>query len=645
MEIFKALHLSVAEACEASFDEAYRKLESEMTAHKAKLQEAQNKASFASKAQQEAEEKIEILQREVSALKDELETHDDREKTIECPDQFEKLEAEFAPDQVWSGEINDIDHLRGILESKYRTLYSSISTFNQSWCSLKARVLQHKKKLQHWDKQLHRDRFTLIVDGHSVTFQKVQKRDTPCPHTLATQSQDSIASKDTAMKSELHPSQSIPSLHSTSSDTQSPSENNETPELPNTLPTVPPRKRRRITASPNSKTTTGNPNPGPVVRVKNEPVSSSPVNDFAGFSGLQIPSTQDLDEIGDTVQTPTKRRTQRQAHWDDTPTQGESTENSHQPNVLQQLDVNVRRRNIRDYFRDNWEDKRVDKNRYLVMTEDGDSGGNESHAHPQMTNPKPGSKAGPKKSGVTQGRLQGLLESPGPSRSPIGDKSNGSALHGRQSNPSNTVLDEDSRRAGNISRQPGSSNGQEFAISPEEEPFRSRPIHRLTLENFKLNPKRNQGLDYAYDAVVRKRDERKCLPGCTRPECCGDRFRAMARLGGLPAKSPAEQHEEDQKVLEDYMGDDFPKLKSMSIADREDILVEARARALANQYGRHRNTHQRAQTPPGFWRTDMPSTQELESDREIAKQLDRQRVEDRYREAMRPGGLWTWADE
>jgi hypothetical protein len=41
----------------------------------------------------------------------------------------------------------------------------------------------------------------------------------------------------------------------------------------------------------------------------------------------------------------------------------------------------------------------------------------------------------------------------------------------------------------------------------------------------------------------------------------------------------------------------------------------------------------------------MPDTQDEESDREAAERLEREKVEERYREAMRPGGLWTWADE
>lgn len=119
----------------------------------------------------------------------------------------------------------------------------------------------------------------------------------------------------------------------------------------------------------------------------------------------------------------------------------------------------------------------------------------------------------------------------------------------------------------------------------------------------------------------------------------------MIRLGGLPAQSGLEQEEEDQTILREFVGDNSQMLRDLSGRERDNLLVEAKTRLLANKYGRHRHTHQRAQSPPGFWRTDMPDTQEIEHDLEAAKRLEREKVEERYREAMRPGGLWTWADE
>jgi hypothetical protein len=41
----------------------------------------------------------------------------------------------------------------------------------------------------------------------------------------------------------------------------------------------------------------------------------------------------------------------------------------------------------------------------------------------------------------------------------------------------------------------------------------------------------------------------------------------------------------------------------------------------------------------------MPTTQEVEEDRKAARKMERHKVEEMYREAMRPGGRWTFRDE
>jgi hypothetical protein len=125
----------------------------------------------------------------------------------------------------------------------------------------------------------------------------------------------------------------------------------------------------------------------------------------------------------------------------------------------------------------------------------------------------------------------------------------------------------------------------------------------------------------------------------------------MARAGGLATvqRSAVNQTDsegdEDRQILEDYMGDQKHKLDTMSEEERNDLLIEAKARMLANQYGKHRHAHERPRLPPGFWRTDMTDTQELERDQEEARKLEREKVMERYREAMRPGGLWKFSDE
>ncbi|KAK2787440.1 hypothetical protein FQN53_005177 [Emmonsiellopsis sp. PD_33] len=191
----------------------------------------------------------------------------------------------------------------------------------------------------------------------------------------------------------------------------------------------------------------------------------------------------------------------------------------------------------------------------------------------------------------------------------------------------------------------------DYFPSPENEPLRARPLHRLGFEHFKLNPDRNQGLDYAFDEVVRRKSLRKCLPGCVRPECCGQGFRAMARLKGFGTADGKETvsleylDQEDRQVLDEYLGNNKGVLKTMTEKELRELLLDARTRHFANQFGKHRHAHDRARSPPGFWRTDMPSTQELERDRKEAEKAEQEKLAEIYREAMRPDGLWKFADE
>lgn len=180
------------------------------------------------------------------------------------------------------------------------------------------------------------------------------------------------------------------------------------------------------------------------------------------------------------------------------------------------------------------------------------------------------------------------------------------------------------------------------ARGPEDdEPLRSRPVSRLNLSHFKLNPNVNNGYEYAYDETVRNKAERKCLPGCTRPECCGGQMEALAATLGPDAKVS------DDDLLIYLLGPGSEdKIRTLTTVARENLLHEARARRVADAYGKmHRNLHQRAHSPSGFWNVDMPGSQEERKNREEAKWRERQEVERRYREASKEGGKWGFADE
>ncbi|KAI1179139.1 DNA repair protein endonuclease SAE2/CtIP C-terminus-domain-containing protein [Nemania sp. FL0916] len=170
--------------------------------------------------------------------------------------------------------------------------------------------------------------------------------------------------------------------------------------------------------------------------------------------------------------------------------------------------------------------------------------------------------------------------------------------------------------------------------------LRDRPKTELQLDDFKINPQANEGYDYAFTDVVRKKDERECLQGCVKENCCGRKFRALAHACRA-STGPCDF----QALLESYLGDDCHQLATMSQAEKETVWIEAKMRELANANGRHRHRFPRMTTPPGFWQPDFPTTQEGEQYNKEAGVLERDIIEERYREAMRPGGLWLFRDE
>lgn len=650
MDVVKELHASIAKACEASFDKAYGDLEYVRAVSETAVRNAEKNARIASENRQAAELKIEDLQREIVALREELHHYEHSESEVELPGAFTNLEAEFSPNRIRESHQHRPDKQREKLEDKYTTLYTNLQTFVRSWSSLKAKVLQHKKKLRHWDKQLERDEFTLLLQGAPVTFRRVQMatgKDAPnVAHSTTAPPAANPCSRAEAFRCPGDAPGAKANIRSQGDNQQM------------ILPMQPGQSI--------SQTIHPGRDPESSAHVKDEPRPSSPVQSATHSLGQPLPSTQDLDEVGDTVRTPTKRPSQRKIHWEE-PTGERGTacgySQQSQPNrpyqesfILQPVDGNSRTPKVSGHPLGIKRRKLTGQRAFLSMAEDGDSGECDSRHHKQRQRDTLTAHNVPSKSKsdgrATQSRLQGLLEGSLPTKSTPGPVESAHDSRGAQCPARDTSQqrkqrsDEHSSLQRQCSESATESGSQTCPdVSPGEEPYRSLPLHRLNLDHFKINPARNKGLDYAYDAVVRKKDDRKCISGCTRPGCCGDRFRAMARLGGLPTRSSTEQKQEDQRILEEYVGDDQRLLDGLSAQDRENLLVEARARALANQYGKHRHDHERAWTPPGFWRTDMPDTQELESDREAAQRLEREKVEERYREAMRPEGLWTWADE
>ncbi|KAL8925901.1 MAG: hypothetical protein Q9208_003214 [Pyrenodesmia sp. 3 TL-2023] len=181
-------------------------------------------------------------------------------------------------------------------------------------------------------------------------------------------------------------------------------------------------------------------------------------------------------------------------------------------------------------------------------------------------------------------------------------------------------------------------------------PLRSRRLSHLSLSDFKINPAQNQGFAHSFKETVRSREQRKCLPGCTRLECCGTMFRKMAETGlfrpyhtsGLFASS---QEDEDQKMMEDFLGDQAYKLRKMSKEDKAEVLLKAKTMILADHFGKHREVYAREPSPVGYWDVDMPNSQEAAEQKRMAEIRTRQKVEERYNAAMKKDGEWKFRDE
>ena len=218
--------------------------------------------------------------------------------------------------------------------------------------------------------------------------------------------------------------------------------------------------------------------------------------------------------------------------------------------------------------------------------------------------------------------------------------------------PYNISANSDQLSATKCKKPTGSRLGSPGKITafPRKDPIRTWPKADLRREHFKPNPSHSSGYSYAYREVIRKHDERRCLPGCTRSDCCGDMVRKMLAIGGpiVPNGSTREDPQKkgavDHSLLEDYMGDNYRNWRKMTEQEKENEWGKAQEWDFGRRYGRHKDNG-RQSTPPGYWNVDMATTQEKEKQDEEAEMMEREVVETRWREAMRKGGAWVFADE
>ncbi|KAI9889613.1 MAG: hypothetical protein M1814_005121 [Vezdaea aestivalis] len=182
--------------------------------------------------------------------------------------------------------------------------------------------------------------------------------------------------------------------------------------------------------------------------------------------------------------------------------------------------------------------------------------------------------------------------------------------------------------------------------------LRDLPASDLRPDDFKINSRINQGVSHAFSETVRVHEQRRCLPGCTKPGCCGDKFKRFVELsGGMPRNSTGmprwndQNDDADTRLLKSFLGASDVTLQGMDSRVKQEALVSAKSWELASKHGKHRAAFERPSTPPGFWDTGMPTTQDMEEDRLKAGEIEKRKVTERHREAMKSGGRWMFRDE
>lgn len=658
MDILKSLHTSVAQTCEKAFDDAYRDLHAEIKRRDCKLEEAEKKAKCAEEARDELVTEAQELRYEVAVLREELVRSDVDAEGIELStDRISKLKDTFSPQHTLNFAGNDAvcdlgldSKKQELVRESYIALYNELMTLIKATDSLKVQIKRHKRKLTHWRECLDRDKFTLVLDGIPIKFERTQRtlgngraqkstasdqaKLISCLGEDSTTSSSELRSKSSSLQSG-----GLRDLSSLNSERELPNQN---PWLvgaaevskPNSTHPAPEDEATRQIASSKAKSLLGT-----CTSDERRLAQTSPSSAVPQFEDSVVPlslTTAD-DYPGDSTAIPGSPRYRIGADMRHDKVPGRSLKHAIS-SIAEDSDERGCKRRMRDLPRD---------------TRSGNKG-----SHLQFDD----------NAALTGRRLHELLESPLPPRHSLrphtsmevdvhGDNH---GQHNRDlteparidlpSNPQSTQtqteeIQESSARLKLPSELSPLANDCEITGSgPMIQPYRPRPLHRLDLSHFKINPEYNEGLDFAYDDVVRKKHDRESIQGCTRLDCCGQKFLAMARLGGVPSHLEKPENE-DRQIVEEYLGEEKSIIDQMTAAEYQDILHEAKARAMANRYGRHRHHHQRPSTPPGFWRADMPDTQEMQYDHEEASKMEKEKVKERYRQAMLPGGLWKFADE
>ncbi|KAK4685524.1 hypothetical protein P7C73_g4625, partial [Tremellales sp. Uapishka_1] len=136
-------------------------------------------------------------------------------------------------------------------------------------------------------------------------------------------------------------------------------------------------------------------------------------------------------------------------------------------------------------------------------------------------------------------------------------------------------------------------------------------VAQRVLDEYEIDPDKNQGNKYQYHDVVRKKDERKKMHGgdC---ECCQGYYEAIGTL---------------------------PRFNQGPVW-KDDAETHADAKEHQNKVSRHRDTWEKAPTPPGYWQIGFPTTQEVAVQNEKADTMDKEKEAKIRRDAAHKDSKW-----
>jgi len=136
--------------------------------------------------------------------------------------------------------------------------------------------------------------------------------------------------------------------------------------------------------------------------------------------------------------------------------------------------------------------------------------------------------------------------------------------------------------------------------------FKSRTINA----EFEINPDANDGLNYAYDAVVRDKDERRKMHGSD-CECCKEYYRTV---GPLPPRLQAPLWRTPPSS---------PRSKAIMFASpmNVDEENEKEIERHKQEISRHRHNWAPPSTPPKYWSIGFPDTQEVREINRAAEEM------------------------